>query len=134
MEYRPDLTKFKDVDFSFGKNDLTDDLRTRKELSSISQSIKNVVLTAPGERPFSDFGFGLYNYFWENDTIDTFVEMKTKITSAINFYEPRVKVDINDVEINKKAGNSIEINIRYRLADDLTQTITQNLSLIITEG
>lgn len=134
MEYRPDLTKFKDVDFSFRKNDLTDDLRTRQELSSISQSIKNVILTGPGERPFSDFGFGLYNYFWENDTLETFIEMKTKIASAINRYEPRVKVNINDVEINKKSGNSIEINIRYRLANDLTQTTTQNLSIIITEA
>lgn len=133
MQYIPDLSNFKDVDFSFAKNDLTNDLRVRKELSSISQSIKNIIMTSPGERPFSDLGFGLYSYFWENDTFDTFIEMKTKIASAVNLYEPRVKVDINDIEINKKMGNSIEINIKYRLSDDLTQTNSQNLSIIITE-
>jgi phage baseplate assembly protein W len=134
MQYKPDLKKFKDVDLGFGKNDLTNDLKTRNGLPSISQSIKNIVLTSPGERPFSDFGFGIYAYFWENDTVDTFIAMKTKIASAINLYEPRVKVNSNDITIIKKAGNSIEINIRYRLSEDLTQTTTQNLSIVVTEA
>jgi phage baseplate assembly protein W len=62
--------------------------------------------------------------------------MKTKIASAINLYEPRVKVNSNDITIIKKAGNSIEINIRYRLSQDLsqTQTTTQNLSIVVTEA
>jgi phage baseplate assembly protein W len=60
--------------------------------------------------------------------------MKTKIASAINLYEPRVKVNSNDITIIKKAGNSIEINIRYRLSEDLTQTTTQNLSIVVTEA
>jgi phage baseplate assembly protein W len=134
MQYKPDLKKFKDVDFGFAKNDLTNDFKTRNGLPSISQSIKNIVLTSPGERPFSDFGFGIYAYFWENDTVDTFIAMKTKIASAINLYEPRVIVDSNDITIVKKVGNSIEINIRYRLAEDLTQTTTQNLSIVVTEA
>jgi hypothetical protein len=49
-------------------------------------------------------------------------------------YEPRVKVNSNDITIIKKAGNSIEINIRYRLSEDLTQTTTQNLSIVVTEA
>jgi len=45
---------FKDISMSFQVNPLTDDLIAIKNQSAIARSIRNLVLTAPGERFFNN--------------------------------------------------------------------------------
>jgi phage baseplate assembly protein W len=134
MSFRPDLSQYKDVDFGFDKNSLTNDIKVRQELSSISQSIKNIALTSRGERPFSEFGFGMYDYLREIDNFATQVEIRNKLSSMINRYEPRVTVDYNDIEIIKKTTDSIEINMTYKLVNDLSDNFRQTLTIAIDGG
>jgi phage baseplate assembly protein W len=84
----------------------------------IKQNFKNLVLTAPGERMMlPDFGVGLRNYLFENDTR----QVRNNIAQAINQqtrkYMPFVEIIGIDIfplyndEINY--DNSINIKIRY---------------------
>ena len=44
---------FRDVSMSFKKNPLNDDLILLKNANAIARSIKNIVFTFPGEKPFN---------------------------------------------------------------------------------
>lgn len=133
MSARPLVSNFKDFDLQFDMNSITKDVKPKSGISSISQSIKNILLTSPGERPFSQFGVGLNYYFFENDTLETLIAVREMITSMIGQYEPRVVVDYNDIEVVRDGPGSIRINIRYRLANDLGLANAQNLSIVLTE-
>ena len=45
---------FSDVSMSFKKNPLNDDLILLKNANAIARSIKNIVFTFPGEKPFNE--------------------------------------------------------------------------------
>lgn len=133
MSFRPDLKNYKDFDLQFEKNELTGDIKSRSELASINQSIKNIILTSEGERPFSSFGVGINFYFFENDNIGAFVGAKNAISANINLYEPRVTVEYNDVDIQRTSSGGIRINIKYKIREDLGLNSFQNLTLLLTE-
>jgi uncharacterized protein len=91
-------------------------IKNYKEL--IKQNLKNLVLTAPGERMMiPDFGVGLRNYLFENDTQQVRVTIRTRIFQQVKKYMPFVEIiDVNifpsyDEQI--KYDNSINIQIRY---------------------
>ena len=44
---------FKDISMSFQTNPLTDDLIVLKDANAIARSVRNIVLTAPGEKFFN---------------------------------------------------------------------------------
>jgi phage baseplate assembly protein W len=129
--FRPNLINYKDFDFDFNKNEITKDVKARLGLSCISQSLKNIILTSPGERPFSEMGIEIYRSINENATGDRLVFMKNQILSAIGQREPRVKVEYNDVDIVRENGGKISINIRYAIVDGLGVDSIQNLNLSI---
>ena len=58
--------KFKDLSITFKKHPVTDDLVTVKDKSAVAQSIKGLLLTRRGERPFQpEIGSGLQNLLFE---------------------------------------------------------------------
>lgn len=84
----------------------------------ISQNIKMVVLTAPGERimdPF--FGVGLRNYLFENKTELTFEKIRAKIREQIEIYLPFVVInEIDLVDFNPEFPNDgIKITLKYEV-------------------
>ena len=46
---------FKDISMSFGKNPMTNDLIALKNANAIARSVRNIVMTIPGEKPFDPF-------------------------------------------------------------------------------
>ena len=129
--FRPNLINYKDFDLDFNKNEITNDVKTKLGLSSISQSIKNIILTSKGERPFSDMGTDIYRKVSENFTKEQMLEMKDQIIFSIGKYEPRVAVDFNDVDIQIANTGAITINIRYKIVNGLGVDTIQNLNLSI---
>ena len=58
---------FKDISMSFGKNPMTNDLIALKNANAIARSVRNIVLTIPGEKPFDPyFGSNVRNILFEN--------------------------------------------------------------------
>ena len=61
--------QFKDINISFKKHPVTDDIVLSKDASAIKQAIVNILLTNKGERLFNfEFGSSIRQYLfnWEN--------------------------------------------------------------------
>jgi hypothetical protein len=87
----PEVSKFKDLSITFKKHPVTNDLVTVKDKAAVSQSIKGLLLTRKGERPFQpDLGSGLQDILFEPMDYGTSALIKKEITETLNRYEPRV--------------------------------------------
>ncbi len=86
----------------------------------VKQNLKMILLTAPGERIMEpDFGVGLRNYLFRNDTVSTRNDINTRITNQVNTYMPFVKIleiDFNslDNQINTSASE-LKISMKYQI-------------------
>ena len=84
---------FKDISMSFKVNPLNDDLIAVKNTTAIARSLRNLVLTAPGERFFNEnLGSNVNNLLFENMDDVTASSIKDEIQNTINNFEPRVKL------------------------------------------
>ena len=78
---------------SFKVNPLTDDLIAIKNQTAIARSIRNLVLTAPGERFFNnDVGSRVNELLFKTIDDITASSIKSEIETTIQNYEPRVKL------------------------------------------
>lgn len=82
---------FKDISMSFQANPLSNDLIALKNENAIARSIRNIVLTVPGEKFFDpDFGTKISDSLFELlDDISASV-IKDQIVYSIETYEERV--------------------------------------------
>ena len=106
---------FKDLSMTFQSNPLNGDLIAIKNVNAITRSIRNIVLTTPGEKFFDpDFGSNVSNLLFENVDDITASQIQEEIEFSINNYEPRVK--LLSVEINPDFdNNSFDTIITYEV-------------------
>ena len=104
---------FKDVSMSFKKNPLNDDLIGLKNANAIARSIKNIVFTFPGEKPFNEsFGSRISRLLFDNFDDLTASNIKDEIESSIRRFEPRVR--LRSVQTTPDfAGNAFDVQIIY---------------------
>ena len=84
---------FKDISMSFEVNPINSDLIGVKNDTAISRSIRNLVLTTPGERFFNeDLGSGVSQLLF--DTVDDIsaAVIRDEVEQTIIRFEPRVKL------------------------------------------
>ena len=106
---------FKDISMSFKVNPLTDDLIAIKNQSAIARSIRNLVLTAPGERFFNnDVGSRVNELLFENMDDLTASSIQSEIENTIKNYEPRVKLLTTKVSANP-ASYEFDVIITYEI-------------------
>lgn len=104
---------FKDISMTFQSNPLTGDLIALKNENAIARSVKNIVLTVPGEKPFDPrFGSRITNLLFENVDDITAINIETEIRNSIETYEPRVKLTSVVVQADID-GNSFDVTITY---------------------
>ena len=85
---------FKDIGASFQINPLNYDLIALHNENAIARSIRNLVLTVPGERPFNPaLGSEVYRLLFENFDLQTAFAIQTQIENTISNFEPRVIID-----------------------------------------
>jgi phage baseplate assembly protein W len=106
---------FKDLSMSFQANPLNYDLIALKNESAIARSIRNLVLTYPGERFFNEnLGSRVSRSLFENvDDISTSV-IRNEIENTIQNYEPRVRL----IEVNVSPNydnNEFNVTINYQI-------------------
>lgn len=122
---------FSDIPFFLSKNSFTSDLNLKKDGNCIRQSVKHIVLSRFGEKPFNfDFGSAVYDLLFENiDNNDVrLTGYKTQIQSVINRFEPRALVTEVNFTINKSNPRVLDIEIVYRnTINGATQTITVSI-------
>ena len=91
--------EFKDLSASFKTNPLNGDLIALKNTNAIARSLRNIVFTARGEKPFDpDFGCDITKSLFENLDEVTASTIQEEIEFSIVNYEPRVDlVSVNVV-------------------------------------
>ena len=107
---------FKDISGSFESNPISGDLIALKNNNAIARSIRNLILTNRGERPFQpNLGSDVNSYlFMDVNNVNAAV-IEESIASCINRYEPRVKL----LEINVTAeeeNNAYYVDLVYQVS------------------
>jgi len=118
-----------DVEINFAKNRFTNDIGVVKDVYSIRQSLVNLLLTIPGEKPFNrNFGTDINDSLFENYDPHLAAIQSLDIRDKIKLYEPRVNVEhviINDVPVTERTAyvpghgveaamaNNADINLLY---------------------
>ena len=106
---------FKDISMSFQTNPLSNDLIALKNENAIARSIRNIVMTYPGEKFFNQsFGSKISQSLFENLDVLSANIIQDEIENSIKSYEPRVSL-IN-VEVTPNFDeNSFDVLIVYRI-------------------
>ncbi len=106
---------FKDISMTFQVNPLTDDLIALNNANAIARSVRNIVLTNPGEKFFNeDFGTSISESLFENINTLTASTIKDQIKYAIQEYEPRVRFIRAEVSPDSD-NNSFDVTIVYEI-------------------
>ena len=104
---------FKDLSASFQTNPLSNDLIALKNESAIARSVRNLVLTAQGERPFQPvLGTGVSRLLFENMDKLTASAIRSELRTTIENYEPRVEINEIIVEPDPE-GNAMDVTLQY---------------------
>jgi phage baseplate assembly protein W len=104
---------FKDFDLAFSAHPNTKDLVKKRDDDAVRQSIKNLILTNYYERPFhSEIGSPVRSLLFELATPLTAHTMRRGIQDVIENFEPRVRIENIDVNLNDD-NNSCDISIEY---------------------
>ena len=106
---------FKDLSMSFQVNPISSDLIATKNETAIARSVRNLVLTRPGEKFFNpNLGSRVYETLFDNmDEVSASI-VEDDIRDTIDNYEPRVKL------VSVKAtpdcqGNAFDVVITYNI-------------------
>ena len=104
---------FKDLSASFQTNPLSNDLIALKNESAIARSVRNLVLTAQGERPFQPvLGTGVSRLLFENMDKLTASAIRSELRTTIENYEPRVEINEIIVEADFER-NAFDVTLQY---------------------
>ena len=104
---------FKDLSASFQTNPLSNDLIALKNESSIARSVRNLVLTIQGERPFQPvLGTGVSRLLFENMDKLTASAIRSEVRTTIENYEPRVEINEIIVEPDFER-NAFDVTLQY---------------------
>ena len=104
---------FKDLSASFQTNPLSNDLIALKNESAIARSVRNLVLTGQGERPFQPIlGTGVSRLLFENMDKLTASAIRSELRTTIENYEPRVEINEIIVEADFER-NAFDVTLQY---------------------
>ena len=84
---------FKDISMTFQANPLNEDLIALKNANAIARSVRNIVMTLPGEKFFNpEFGSRITASLFENINDVTASIIVDEIINSIERFEPRVEL------------------------------------------
>ena len=104
---------FKDINLSFKRHPVTNDVVTIRNEDAIKRSVKNIIFTILGEKPFEpNFGSVINDSLFELDTTLNQVRISDEITQSLNSYEPR----IDNIEVTVQIyadSNELNCTVQY---------------------
>ena len=104
---------FKDINLSFKRHPVTNDVITIRDEDAIKRSVRNIVFTILGEKPFDpNFGSVISDSLFELDTSLNQIRISDEITQSLLSYEPR----IGNVEVTASIypdSNELNCTVQY---------------------
>ena len=107
------VQQFKDISASFQINPLNRDLIQLKNANAIARSIRNLIMTVPGEPPFNPvLGSQVTSLLFENLDKLTASSIKSEIINTLTNFEPRIR--LNEVIVKAQPDNNqFDVQIQY---------------------
>jgi len=104
---------------------ISGDLAVLKNEESIKRALKNLIFTNLNERFFNPFfGSNINSFLFENFSPTTEIDIRDSITTAVNNFEPRVRIiDIRVVPLID--NNNLSITIIFNCLNKLENTTLQ---------
>ncbi len=104
---------FKDISATFKINPITSDLIGLVNYNAIARSVRNLILTVPGERPFNPvLGSGVNALLFNQLDNITSSSIKTEIITTLENFEPRI--ELNNVIVAPNAEqHRFDVTIQY---------------------
>ncbi len=119
---------FKDFAVSFKANPNTKDVSAVSNANAIKQSVRNLILTQFGERPYQyDIGSRVSGLLFEPFDVFLAEDLRDEIYNCISRLEPRVEVRSISVKPSIDE-NEIDIAINYAIVG---QQVTQVVQFIL---
>ena len=104
---------FKDINLSFKRHPVTNDLVVIKNEDAIKQSVKNIIFTILGEKPFLPlFGSKMNSALFELDTNFNETKISDEISSVLLNNEPRISNILVSVS-NPSNSHELNVTIQY---------------------
>tara|TARA_Y100001970_G_scaffold78786_1_gene100358 strand:- start:441 stop:854 length:414 start_codon:yes stop_codon:yes gene_type:complete len=122
---------FKDLAVSFNANPSTGDFGVVKNENAIKQSVRNLILTMFGERPFQrDIGSRVKALMfepWDPFSVDA---IKSEIFNCLSRLEPRIQV--TGVGLRDESDiNSVHVSIDYKIVGE---PVSQNVDFLLEKA
>ena len=106
---------FKDISASFQINPLNNDLIAVTNTNAIARSVRNLILTKKGEKPFEpNLGSGVYDLLFENMDKQTATVIRDEIILVLENYEPRIDIIEVLVKPNYDEG-AMDVTLQYEI-------------------
>lgn len=119
---------FSDISTDFDQNPANDDVIRLRNVESIKRSIRNIVLTNKGERPFNfNFGSNVRAFLFE--TVSPFIlhVLSKELEENVRANEPRA-TKVKAVVRGRSDANELIADIEF-IPINSTQVVTLNLVL-----
>ena len=99
--------QYKDFSLFFTPNPVTADVTNVTDVQDIKRSVRNLILTEAWDRPFHpEIASGVRELLFENFTPVTIANVKNKIKSVLETYEPRANV--TSIFVDDPSGQNID--------------------------
>ena len=120
---------YRDINITFKKHPVTDDLVVSKDASAIKQASVNLLLTNKGERLMNPtYGSDIRSYLFEPMDFGTANQIKNNIRDTIETFEPRIRV----LQISATPNfddNGFDITMTYNVIGTDTPPVTVDFFL-----
>ena len=104
---------FNDISLSFKRHPVTNDLVTIRDEDAIKRSVRNIIFTILGEKPFEpNFGSVINDALFDLDTNLNDIRIQDEITSSLKEYEPRIANIIVNVTVAPDT-NEMNCTVQY---------------------
>ena len=104
---------FKDINLSFKRHTVTNDVVTIRNEDAIKRSVKNIIFTILGEKPFIPlFGSVINESLFDLNTNLSEIRITDEIKSSLLNYEPR----IDNIEVTVQVApdrNEMNCTVQY---------------------
>ncbi len=106
---------FKDINLSFKRHPVTNDVVTIRDEDAIKRSVRNIIFTILGEKPFEpDFGSTINESLFDLSTSLNEIRIADDITASLKRYEPR----ISDIDVTVSLypdSNEMNATVQYEI-------------------
>ena len=125
------MAVYSDISLSFSKHPVTNDIGKITNVSAITNSMRNILTTRLGERPFEpDYGSRIYDSLFELIDAISLDGLASSAREALEFWEPRIEVLRVFTDANADA-NEVQLTIEFYIVGAVSEG-AQEASFVFT--